>query len=620
MKAPLLGEIPGKSTLITSFGGYVHGEKASAASFFDMRDLCADKYPLLSVRGKRAKWCVTPSGGIFGKNGAITPGNERIVSVAEADGKIVFCTETKIYAGGQELPGVSLPAGRHRITAFGRNFFVYPEGLYIEKNSGGSYTVKRAKYDYDVGNVLVKLCNESGAELLFDECGTELPASPPAGEKFLLLGDKVSYLYTYADGWDKGVKVYLSLAGSRVGRYAYEGERLKIGRLTLEKDIVRVVSFTSGKLIVNISCRVPDTIIRSEGQLVFSSLRFHKEMPLLDHVIERDNRLWGCRYGDDGSGSFVNELYACEQGDPTEWNTFEGISTDSYRVSLGCSGKFTGACSLSGEALFFKEDHIVRVSGSSPSDYYVTAFPARGVEEGAEDTLVILNEKAFFKSPSGITVYDGALPAGISDALGALSYEAVAAGAENGKYYLKIRENGENALLVFDTKTGLWHRESDNENAEFFVKLSGRLYMLCRGEESYGVWTASSARAESFDLFRFTPPVDAEYTYIEEGPCRWYAVTGNMCAGYAGTRYIRSVSFRVSAEEDAVFGVSVRCNNEPFFRDVCTLNDVRPGLVTLRVNIPRCESFVMKLRGKGDCTVHSVNIISETTSEVSAHG
>lgn len=618
MKYPMLGNIPGKSTFVTAFGGYMHGEKASVSSFYDMKNLSADKYPFLAVRSGRAKWSVSPASGIFGENGAISPEGGRVVSAAAADGRIVFCTETKIYADGQAIPGLTLPGGEHRITAFGRNFFVYPEGLYVEKNASG-YTVKRAKYDYDCANVLVKLCDADGTEMTFDGSGTALPTSPTSGTRFLLLGEKASYLYTYTNAWNTGVKVYLSLYASGAGQYAYKGEKRKIGRLALENDTVTVEKCSASTLVVDVNCRIPSPIVASEGQLVFSSLRFHKEMPVLDLVTERDNRLWGCRYGDDGNGNFVNELYACAQGDPTGWDVFEGISTDSYRVSLGCPGRFTGACSLSGETLFFKEDRIVRVSGSTPSEFYVTSFPARGVEAGAADTLVILNEKAFYKSPSGITVYDGALPYRISDALGTLAFEGAAAGAENGKYYLKIRENGENALLVYDTKTGLWHREDDEENAEFFIPVSGRLFALCRGENAYSVWTVSPPRSDAYDLFRFTPPSSAEYTYIEEGPCEWFAVTGDLCAAYAGTRYIRSMSFRVSAEKDAVFGVSACCNNEPFFRELCTLNGVRPGLVTLRVNVPRCESFVLKLGGKGECTVHSVNIVTETASEVSAH-
>lgn len=619
MNYPFLGNVPGKSTLLTAFGGYVHGDNAGQASFFDMAELTADKYPLLSVRAPRAKWSVSPVSGIFGENGDILPG-EPVVSAAEANGRIVFCTRTRVFADGQELPDVQLPDGEHRIATFGRNFFVYPDGLYIEKKDTGGFTVKRTKYNVLYENVTVKICGEDGTLFAFDGYGAVLPEAPAQDERFLLTGDRVSYLYTYHDGWNDGEKAYIGLEKTGIGLNAYVGETLKLRGILLDKELVSVHSRLANSLTADIRCRIPSLLLIHGGQLLYGAIRLCKDTPVLDLVCERNNRLWGCRYGDDGSGNFVNELYACAQGDPTDWESLEGISTDSFRASLGCPGAFTGACALSGEMLFFKEDCIVRVSGGTPADFYVTSFPARGVEAGAENTLVLLNEKAFYKSASGVTVYDGALTTCISDDLGELSYESVCAGSENAKYYLKIRENGENALLVYDTKTGAWYRERDNENIRFFVKLSGRLFTICENGGTYSVWSAAAPHGAAFDVFRFTPPTGAEYTYIEEEPCRWFAVTGNMCAKYAGTKYIRSMSFRISAAEESEFSVAVRCNDEPFFREICTLNRVRPGLVTLRVNVPRCESFSMKLSGKGACTVHSVNVITQTASEVSTHG
>ena len=48
-----------------------------------------------------------------------------------------------------------------------------------------------------------------------------------------------------------------------------------------------------------------------------------KIIPAMDYVIECGNRLWGCRYGQNNNGEFVNEIYASALGDFKTWYKFE---------------------------------------------------------------------------------------------------------------------------------------------------------------------------------------------------------------------------------------------------------------------------------------------------------
>ena len=192
------------------------------------------------------------------------------------------------------------------------------------------------------------------------------------------------------------------------------------------------------------------------------------DCPPLDYAVEHNNRIWGCRYGANGDGDFVNELYACALGDPTEWQQFDGISTDSYCVSLGCSGAFTGACRLGGDVIFFKEDHIIRVSGDFPSDFTVVTMPADGAEQGAYRSIVNVNERVFYKSRQGITVYDGALPYCVSAALGERRFTDVCAGTAAGRYYFAgTAPDGGRNIYVYDTAHGIWYKEDDRRNTCF---------------------------------------------------------------------------------------------------------------------------------------------------------
>src|SRR5699024_8801601 len=89
-----------------------------------------------------------------------------------------------------------------------------------------------------------------------------------------------------------------------------------------------------------------------------------REIPDMDFLTESENRIWGC-------SSKNHEIYACKLGDPTNWNCFEGISTDSYSATIGSDGDFTGACTHLGNVLFFKEDSIHKVWGSRPADFQI---------------------------------------------------------------------------------------------------------------------------------------------------------------------------------------------------------------------------------------------------------
>ena len=78
-----------------------------------------------------------------------------------------------------------------------------------------------------------------------------------------------------------------------------------------------------------------------------SGLTLKRTVPDVDFVCENENRLWGC-------SSKNHEIYSSKLGDPANWQSFEGISTDSYAVTVGSDGDFTGCVSHMGYVIFFK--------------------------------------------------------------------------------------------------------------------------------------------------------------------------------------------------------------------------------------------------------------------------
>ena len=91
-----------------------------------------------------------------------------------------------------------------------------------------------------------------------------------------------------------------------------------------------------------------------------AAVTVRRYVPDMDFVVECGNRLWGCKYGI-VDGRTVNAVYGSALGDFRNWNTFAGLSTDSYAADRGSDGPFTGTAAYLGTVLFFKENSMERL-------------------------------------------------------------------------------------------------------------------------------------------------------------------------------------------------------------------------------------------------------------------
>lgn len=360
---------------------------------------------------------------------------------------------------------------------------------------------------------------------------------------------------------------------------------------------------------------------------------FEKEtcdVPEMDFAVERNNRIWGCRFGLNKEGEFVNEIYASALGDPTNFLTFEGISTDPYAANLGCSGEFTGACVLGNEVLFFKEDYIIRVSGDTPSDFTVTSIPARGVEKGAHLSVVNLNEQIFYKSRGGIMVFDGALPVCISESLGEIFFTDAVAGESAGKYYIAMTdENSGRYIYVYDTKTGLWHKEDDKEPTKFMLTVDGCLYYV---KYMFTDTTDYITTAYSFvinDIEKASKAVNIlssqdtyeSYEYLPDNDIEWYAESGKIGESINPERqYLRSLSLTMSLGADAYMNLYILPDGASEWTKLCYIDRPKDGVFTVPVSTPSCHGFRLRFEGKGSFTLYSITRKTEISSEVRGIG
>ncbi len=400
---------------------------------------------------------------------------------------------------------------------------------------------------------------------------------------------------------------------------------MTVDNVQLDKDCDKRTMVPIGRNIFII----PDGIYIKPQDTGFTGIKC--DVPYMDFAVERNNRIWGCRFGLNKEGEFVNEIYASQLGDPTNFTVFEGISTDPYTASVGCSGEFTGVSVLGNEVIFFKEDFIIRVSGDTPSDFSVYAFPARGVEKGAHHSVVNLNEQIFYKSRGGIMVYDGTLPELISTALGEIHYTEAVAGGCAGKYYIAMTDEADKRYIyVYDTKTGLWHKEDDNDPTRFMLTLDGCLYFIkempsddssLNTSKNYSFYINDIEKySKTVNIFSSTDYFDT-FEYIPEKEVLWFAESGQMGENFNPERqYVRSLSFTLSLGIDSYVSIYILPDDASQWKRICYIDRPKDGVFTVPVSIPLCNSFRLRFEGKGEFILFSLTRKSETSSEVRGIG
>ena len=323
----------------------------------------------------------------------------------------------------------------------------------------------------------------------------------------------------------------------------------------------------------------------TENEAADAPVKAERRVPDLDFVTEQGNRVWGCSRKE-------NSIYACALGDPTNWYSYRGIASDSYAVSVGSDGAFTGAASCLSYILFFKENCIHKLYGSKPSDYQMSSVRCRGVAAKAAGSLCVIAETLYYLSPDGVMAWSGSLPAKVSGALdtGKLTAADWAMGGQlDARYYLYLHRradgDGSGRLLVYDTEKGLWHEESPAGTE--MVSTGQQLYLWDGG----ALWAAGS---------------DRETEGEEEANLRFEAVTGDIGMSVPDDKYISRVTLRLDALAHTVVTVAVSYDGGAWETvGSCAVTQERQ-----RVNLPfvprRHDLMRLKFSGTGQMTLRSM--------------
>ena len=270
------------------------------------------------------------------------------------------------------------------------------------------------------------------------------------------------------------------------------------------------------------------------------------------------------------------------------------MATDSYTVSLGTDGVFTGAVNHLGYPLFFKERFLHKVYGDMPSQYQMQTTACRGVQKGSERSLAIVNEVLYYKGEHGICAYDGSLPVEASSVLGEEHYTNASAGAHGNKYYVSMDGTEGRVLFVYDTAKGIWHKEED-EGFKLFCSCRDEMY-ASDGEKIVSLSGAGS-----------------DY---EDG-VEWMAETGEIGVTSPYQKYISRVNIRLSMDVGATLTAYAQYDGTGEWQKCFDITGTNLRSFSMPVRPVRCDTMKLRFEGKGDVRIYSITKTIAQGSDIS---
>lgn len=385
-----------------------------------------------------------------------------------------------------------------------------------------------------------------------------------------------------ADGSDASETGYAKIAASGIGNGFSAGDGISISGLTgaLADGSYLLQTVDDDFLVVIASL--------DEGYEEAGEITVQRKAPDFDYICALDNRVWGC-------SSKTHSIHASRLGDPTNFEVFQGVSTDSYYAMLPSPGDFTGASADLGSVIFFKEEEIIRLYGTKPSNFQLIPYKMPGVEAGSHASLTYSESVLFYKGLAGVYMYDGSVPELISAFLGANRYTSAKAGAINGKYYIAMHDGEGQKLFVYDTHSGAWYRESAEE-IRYFTRSGNELYFACADGKTYAV-NGSGLWYDKNEV------VSTRLTFTEKN-MRWSAETGWIRLNEPEKQYVTALHIRFSLKQGAELDVYIRLNGEYTWRKTGSFRSETDMMThTLAVPAVRCDSAKIRLEGTDGCTI-----------------
>ena len=601
--------ITNSRSLVRAFGGLNETYACTEAEYSEGVNFSTRDFPALSTRKPRRKLrTLTGLNGMYHLNGLLTVcGRDLVYTSDDRDADAVTCEDVVLD-------------GKKALTGLGTKILIFPDKIAFD-TADGSISPLGALWQSEGQSVKFAPCDASGKTYKVDSCGKEEPEKPTDGQTFLKIEDEehpwsstgtLEVYSTNSGNWTAVPLEYCRITAAGVEKLFAQWDTVTARGTAakqagmweeLDGDLVvydvlenglRVQAAAKGDFFYGTLVQGADSALwtsmdgrETRSFSVSTPVSMERRVPDLDFVTECDNRVWGC-------SSKENVIYACKLGDPTNWFSYRGIAADSYAVTVGSDGAFTGAATCMGYALFFKENTLHKLYGSKPADFQLTSLRCRGVAKNAARSLCVLNETLYYLSPDGVMAWDGSIPVKVSGALDAsrLAHaQNAVGGALDGRYYLHVSRDGggQARLLVYDTERGLWSEE--DVCSWDMASTGGQLYLW----DGQALWAADPDREP-----------DWKSTDGVEKKIRFEVTTGDIGLDGAEDRYLSRLTLRLDAVCSSTVEVSVSYDGGSW-EPAAEITAEKPHCsYDLSFAPRRHDTLRLRLKGTGQITLRSI--------------
>ncbi len=589
---------PPKTTesVIKAFGGIDTTPSCPENCFRDMKNTSSCSFPLLSTRPKRLRLSEfsTPPTALHTVNG-------------------ITCTvgNSLYHNGVLQYDGLSTDTEK-QLVSMGSAVIVFPDGYYIN-----TLHVDKNGICDEKGSIVSDMTYGNNTTVSIFPCEKGLPmpvmsATPPDPAEntlWLDLNEQHPPLKKYFEKysvWEVVTTDCCCIEIEEIDSYFTPGDSIEIRGLDFYINGTTTVLYTEkNRLILDCPYDNLSTFQISDS----ANCRIRALLPIMDYVCEHQNRLFGCRYGLDRNGNFVNEIYASRLGSPGVWRSFAGLSTDSYTASCGSEGPFTGVISHMGYVVFFKENKIHRLFGTKPSNYtlYEDSFP--GVKLGSEKSLCLYNGTLYYHGKDGIYSYAGSTPTLLSQALGPITYQNAVGAVLKNKYYISLlTSSNEPVTYVYDIERNIWNKEDSSR----YTHLSSFESNILGFKEDNGSYTAELVAGDEIPYylskFRLTAKKEANFD--------WYAETSDIGFFTDDAKTLTRLNLRLQLNWGSTLRIYIMTDSSGIWKSYGSFLGGKMKTFTMNVAPPRCDHLRLKFVGKGECKIYSLTKVFEYSGEV----
>jgi len=613
MQLPQIKTIQDNISVIGEFGGVNKNYRIGDGEFADMLNMTNDYAPIIGTRPRRAMLgkVLKPQGMIGGEE--VWHINNNVLY------KDTIPTKVTLTSHIDE---------QRQLVLWGANLFIFPDNIVYN-----TVTEEKKVIDAEAdspADAKITLCKLDGTA--YNSQNTVISDTEPSHDVYWIDTsdeDVVMKMYsTNSNAWVSVATTYVRIPITNANKKfsKYDAVTLSgvddIGYNGYNFNQSNIVYKVSSKYIIVVG--LLRELVHTNSQIIHAE----RKMPKLDFVCEHNNRLFGCRSGDDGNGGYVNEIYACKLGDPTNWEYFGGLDSDSYRATVGSQGKFTGCISYGGSVLFFKEDGYHKLYGNKPSNFEIVWKAGRGVQNGSANSITLIGEYLAYKAKDAVCLYDGSVNI-ISKNLGSQPlYEAVGCGYRD-KYYLSMRDKDYHyKLYVYDITKGTWAIEDGKKFYEMAYGNNG-LYMVdqnndlmvVNNEIIYRKIFPMDYRNEPSPEYNEDKDDDDKLSYIY--PCQkfyptniingeledtfeWFFETGDIDLATPAHKYVKRLNIRMFLNTDAKVRIEIMYDSSGDWNNVIEYYCTRKKSFSIPIPVERCDHMKLRFSGFGEFKMFSI--------------